>query len=70
MIEEDKADISGSQLRSSTDYDLKKDWIKVTYLGVTKRIYKAPIEDINELKIFIWNRFKSLRRKVVDPGDL
>ena len=68
-MEEEKADISDHQRRSS-GFDLKKDWIKVTYLGRTKRIYKAPIDDINELKIFIWNRFKGLRNKVVDPGNL
>ena len=49
--------------------ETKQDWIKVTYGRHTKRIYKAP-QDVNELKIFIWNRFGALKNNVVDPGNL
>ena len=49
--------------------DVKKNWIKVRYQRVTKRICNAP-KDIEELKIFLWNRFGELRDTFPDPGTL
>lgn len=48
---------------------MKKNWIKVRYRMLTKRLSGAP-QDLDEFKIFLWNRFGELRETVSDPGSL
>ena len=36
---------------------------------LTKRLSGAPL-DLEEFKIFLWNRFGELRDTVADPGSL
>ena len=43
--------------------------MKVTFDGVTKRVHIAS-NDLDELKIFLWNRFAALRNEYDDPGVL
>ena len=43
--------------------DVKNNWVKVTYGMTTKRIYSAP-DDIDTLKIAMWQRFGSIRDRV------
>ena len=51
--------------------NVKKGWIKVRYQMHTKRLSGVPIgDDLDELKIFLWNRFGELRETVTDPGSL
>ena len=48
---------------------MKKNWIKVRYQHLTKRLNNAPL-NLDELKIVLWNRFGSLRDNLNDPGSL
>ena len=49
--------------------DVKRNWVKVRYQCVTKRLNNAP-KNLDELKIVLWNRFGELRENVNDPGNL
>jgi len=51
------------------DKELKRNWLKVSFNGVTKRINKGT-KDLDELKIIIWNRFGGLYKTIEDPGSL
>jgi len=46
--------------RGEGSVDTKRNWIKATYSGITKRLYQPPIE-LEELKILLWMRFGALR---------
>ena len=49
--------------------ETKKNWVKVTHALVTKRMLNVPAH-IDELKIVIWNRFRTLKTRVSEPGKL
>lgn len=37
---------------------------------LTKRMSRVPTHDLDELKIFLWQRFGELRETVTDPGSI
>lgn len=49
--------------------NVKKNWIKVRHNLVTKRMNNIPV-DLDELKIFLWNRFGELKNYYANPGSL
>lgn len=37
---------------------------------LTKRLCGVPTHDLDELKIYLWQRFGDLRKTVTDPGSI
>ena len=66
-----QASINSSRLNPYPiiDKELKRNWLKVSFNGVTKRINKGT-KDLDELKIILWNRFGALYKRIEDPGAL
>ena len=44
-------------------------WVKATFRGMTKRLANVP-DNLDELKIVLWNRFGALKNEFQDPGAL